>query len=93
MQCNACVHAWMHYVLIATHCCLHRAQVSGRQRLLLLPPELAFAGLYPFPVAHPYDKCSAVDWEEPETDAWPAAAQVRARARKCVHTALSVHRT
>jgi hypothetical protein len=51
-------------------------QVSGRQRLLLVPPEQGFPGCYPFPVAHPYDRYSCVDWEEPELQHWPAAAQV-----------------
>lgn len=45
--------------------------------MLLLPPELAFRGCYPYPVAHPYDTYSCVDWEEPELQHWPAAAQVR----------------
>jgi hypothetical protein len=52
-------------------------QVSGRQRLLLVPPEQGFLGCYPFPVAHPYDRYSCVDWEEPELQHWPAAGQVR----------------
>jgi hypothetical protein len=52
-------------------------QVSGRQLLLLVPPEQGFQGCYPFPVAHPYDRYSCVDWEEPELQHWPAAAQVR----------------
>lgn len=52
-------------------------QVAGRQKLLLLAPGLAFKGLYPYPVAHPYDGYSCVDWEEPELGHWPAAAQVR----------------
>jgi hypothetical protein len=51
-------------------------QATGRQRVLLLPPEQAFTGVYPYPVHHPYDRYSAVDWEEPELDHWPEAAQV-----------------
>lgn len=51
-------------------------QVAGRQRVMLLPPGQAFRGVYPYPVHHPYDGYSAVDWEEPELDHWPAAAQV-----------------
>jgi hypothetical protein len=54
-------------------------QVSGRQQLLLVAPEQAFSGCYPFPAAHPYDRYSCVDWEEPELQHWPAAAQVRRR--------------
>lgn len=52
-------------------------QVSGRQRLLLLPPDQAFKGLYPYPVHHPYDHYSAVDLEEPELEHFPEAAKVR----------------
>lgn len=51
-------------------------QVAGRQKLLLLPPELGFKGLYPYPVMHPYDRFSCVDWEEPELEHWPQAAKV-----------------
>jgi hypothetical protein len=51
-------------------------QVSGRQRVMLLPPGQAFRGVYPYPVHHSYDGYSAVDWEDPELDHWPAAAQV-----------------
>lgn len=51
-------------------------QVSGRQRLLLLAPDQAFSGVYPYPVHHPYDRYSVVDWEDPELEHWPAAAQV-----------------
>jgi hypothetical protein len=67
-------------------------QVTGRQRVLLLPPEQAFSGVYPYPVHHPYDRYSAVDWEEPELDHWPAAAQVgwRQGALLDAHCALQV---
>ena len=57
-------------------------QVSGKQQVLLLPPHLAFRGLYPYPVHHAYDRYSAVDWEEPELEHWPAAAQVRVPGSK-----------
>lgn len=52
------------------------AQVSGRRRMLLVPPSHAFPGACPYPVAHPYDRYSCVDWEEPELDEWPDAGQV-----------------
>jgi hypothetical protein len=55
-------------------------QLTGRRRALLVPPEHAFAGAYPFPVAHPYDRYSMVDWEAPDTATWPKAAAVRGRA-------------
>ncbi|KAF8063107.1 CPI1 [Scenedesmus sp. PABB004] len=53
------------------------AQVAGGARVLLLPPEAGWRGGYAFPVAHPYDGYSAVDWEEPALEHWPAAAGVR----------------
>eukprot|EP00775_Hariotina_reticulata_P005203 gene5203-5441_t len=54
-------------------------QVSGRLQVLLLPPRLCFKGLYPYPVAHPYDSYSCVDWEGPELDDWPGATEVTGR--------------
>lgn len=60
-------------------------QVSGRQRLLLLPPDQAWHGLYPYPVAHAYDRSSMVDWEEPELEHYPQAAQVSRAAACCKH--------
>jgi hypothetical protein len=50
------------------------AQVKGRTRLLLLSPKLAFKGLYPYPLHHPYDKHSMVDFEATEEEnatLWP----------------------
>jgi hypothetical protein len=37
------------------------AQVAGRRRVLLVGPRWAFAGMYPYPTAHPYDRYSMVD--------------------------------
>ena len=53
------------------------AQVAGRRRVLLLPPTLAFTGMYPFPVAHPYDRYAMPDLERPNAAAWPALAGAR----------------
>ena len=49
-------------------------QVRGRTRFLLLDPSLALDGLYPYPVHHPYDKHSMVDFEAEEEEnkrLWP----------------------
>ena len=52
-------------------------QLRGRSRVLLVPPEESFPGLYPYPVAHPYDGQSCVDWAAPDAGEWPAFAAVR----------------
>ena len=52
-------------------------QVAGRRRVLLVAPTHAFAGMYPFPVAHPYDSYAMPDLERPDTAAWPALEGVR----------------
>ena len=54
-------------------------QVVGRRRVLLVAPTHAFAGMYPFPVAHPYDRYAMPDLERPDTTAWPALEGVRGR--------------
>ncbi len=52
-------------------------QVRGRTRALLIEPGATFPGMYPFPVAHPYDRYACVDVEAPDYGAWPAFAAVR----------------
>ncbi|KAK9832042.1 hypothetical protein WJX81_001230 [Elliptochloris bilobata] len=52
-------------------------QIAGRRRVLLLAPAHVFAGLYPFPVAHPYDGYAMPDLERPDAVAWPALTGVR----------------
>jgi hypothetical protein len=37
----------------------------------------AFRGATPFPVAHPYDGYSCLDFEDPEVEHWPRAKEVR----------------
>lgn len=54
-------------------------QVAGRRRVLLMAPTLTFDGLYPFPVAHPYDRYAMPDLERPDPAAWPALARARGR--------------
>lgn len=52
-------------------------QVTGCQRILLIPPEQAFNGMYPYPVHHPYDTYSMVDLEDPDLGQWPHNASVK----------------
>lgn len=37
----------------------------------------AFRGVVPYPVSHPYDGYSCLDFEDPEVEYWPQATQVR----------------
>lgn len=53
------------------------AQVAGRRRVLLLPPGQAFAGLYPYPTHHTYDRYSMVDLEAPDAGLWPKFSGVQ----------------
>ena len=53
------------------------AQVAGRRRVLLLSPEQAFEGLYPYPIHHTYDRYSMVDLEATDLGLWPQAAGLR----------------
>lgn len=46
-------------------------QITGRRRVLLVDPSQAFDGLYPYPVAHPYDQQSMVDFDHPDYGQWP----------------------
>lgn len=52
-------------------------QVTGCQRILLIPPDQAFDGMYPYPVHHPYDTYSMVDLEKPDVGQWPHNAKVK----------------
>ena len=52
-------------------------QVSGRRRVLLISPEYSFKGMYPYPVAHPYDGYSMVDFDDVNYGQTPAFASVR----------------
>lgn len=53
------------------------AQVTGRRRVLLIGPEHAFEGMYPFPLHHTYDRYSMVDLESPDLGLWPKSSGVR----------------
>ena len=54
-------------------------QVVGRQRILLISPDQAFKGLYPYPTHHLYDRFSMVNFEKPRLDIWPKFENVRGR--------------
>jgi len=56
--------------------CMH-LQVRGRRRVLLISPEHAFSGMYPYPVAHPYDGYSMVDLDDVNYGQTPAFSSVR----------------
>lgn len=49
-------------------------QVAGSKHFLLFDP-LAAEGLYPFPVAHPYDEYAMVDLQQIDDSAFPRARQ------------------
>ena len=52
-------------------------QVRGRRRVLLISPEHSFRGMYPYPVAHPYDGYSMVDFDDVNYGQTPAFSSVR----------------
>ena len=52
-------------------------QVTGRQKVLLISPDQAFDGMYPYPVHHLYDRFSMVNFEKPRLDIWPRFSNVR----------------
>ena len=55
-------------------------QVHGRRRILLISPEYSFKGMYPYPVAHPYDGYSMVDLDDVNYGQTPAFAAVRGQS-------------
>lgn len=55
-------------------------QVRGRSRVLLVSPAHSYGGLYPFPVAHPYDGYAMVDPGQPQLGEWPGFTNVRGQA-------------
>ncbi|BDA49058.1 probable hypoxia-inducible factor 1-alpha inhibitor [Coccomyxa sp. Obi] len=56
------------------------AQVAGRRRVLLISPAYAHAGMYAFPLHHPYDGYAMPDLDRPDTAAWPLLRRVRGHA-------------
>uniref|UniRef100_UPI0035901BAF hypoxia-inducible factor 1-alpha inhibitor-like isoform X1 n=1 Tax=Myxine glutinosa TaxID=7769 RepID=UPI0035901BAF len=51
------------------------AQVKGRKRCILFPPE-QFDCLYPYPIHHPCDRQSQVDFDDPDYDNFPEFRKV-----------------
>lgn len=60
------------------------AQMTGRRRILLIPPDHAFRGMYPYPMHHPYDTYSMVDLDGNPLDLgmWPLSTH--AKGVRCV---------
>eukprot|EP00210_Caulerpa_lentillifera_P005554 g5313.t1 len=52
---------------------------SGKLRVLVMGPEYAFNGLYPYPMHHPYDSYSMVDFDKVELSHWPLFENVRGK--------------
>lgn len=52
-------------------------QLLGRRRVTLVSPDQTYRGVYPFPIAHPLDGRSAVDWSDVDYARFPNAANVR----------------
>ncbi|XP_033124558.1 hypoxia-inducible factor 1-alpha inhibitor-like [Anneissia japonica] len=52
------------------------AQIQGYKKCILFPPN-QFAYLYPFPVSHPCDRQSQVDFDSPDFAKFPKFSQVK----------------
>merc|ERR1711963_979444 len=53
-------------------------QVRGAKRWLLFSPDDG-PNLYPYPLGHPLDRKSRFDFESPQMDMFPAAAQLHGK--------------
>uniref|UniRef100_T1JJC4 JmjC domain-containing protein n=1 Tax=Strigamia maritima TaxID=126957 RepID=T1JJC4_STRMM len=53
------------------------AQVRGSKRVFLFPPE-QFECLYPYPVYHPHDRQSQVDFDNPDYERFPKFREIEA---------------
>ncbi|XP_054263777.1 hypoxia-inducible factor 1-alpha inhibitor-like isoform X2 [Macrosteles quadrilineatus] len=51
------------------------AQIRGLKRFILFPPD-QFECFYPYPVYHPYDRQSQVDFDKPDLTRFPKFAEV-----------------
>lgn len=59
---------------------LHESLVfvsEGKLRILVIPPNYAFHGLYPYSIHHPYDSYSMVDFDNVDLDHWPGFEKVK----------------
>jgi len=50
-------------------------QIVGRKRVILFSPDY-FRSLYPFPVGHPHDRQSQVDFDNPDLDRFPRFSEI-----------------
>ena len=56
-----------------------QVQIVGRRKVLLVSPDQTYTGMYPYPVGHPLDGRSMVDWADVAYDRFPNAAGVTGR--------------
>jgi len=59
------------------------AQITGYKRVLLFHPR-HFGCLYPWPVHHPQDRQSRVDFDAPDLAAFPRFAELRGQALEAI---------
>ena len=65
------------------HCESFQCQVIGRRRVLLISPDLSYKGLYPYPIAHPYDGYAMANLDDADYSRHPRLAEVRGAAAIC----------
>jgi len=51
-------------------------QIFGRKRVILFSPDY-FRSLYPYPVGHPHDRQTQVDFDNPDFDKFPRFSEIR----------------
>lgn len=51
-------------------------QIYGRKRIILFSPD-CFRSLYPYPVGHPHDRQTQVDFEKPDLNRFPRFSEIR----------------
>lgn len=51
-------------------------QIFGRKRVILFSPDY-FGSLYPYPVGHPHDRQTQVDFENPDLSKFPRFSEIR----------------
>lgn len=51
-------------------------QIFGRKRVILFSPEY-FRSLYPYPVGHPHDRQTQVDFDKPDLNKFPRFSEIR----------------
>ncbi|KAL9961291.1 hypothetical protein ACROYT_G030203 [Oculina patagonica] len=51
-------------------------QIFGRKRVILFSPDY-FRSLYPYPVGHPHDRQTQLDFENPDLNRFPRFSEIR----------------